>query len=366
MNINKFAVKVTSGEGKLKQVNIAQIKEVLKVVNKLTGGVLYAVIKILPFLILWMTGFSQDTIMLSRHPYDCIILRCDNQAYYKKNLQPTGKWPPSYWKDVSIRNIDEDEDTIFYYAVAADARLIELKSPDTVSVGALNGGYYLLPFNFYTTLKGYHQASVYIHLKNQSASNIAKFQTITIDEINEYCEDNGWYIQQLSLNTNNQILFCILRPLSSVLSRDLATATSKKIHSEVNNIVGDTYYYNRSMHLPANFTDPNIQKLIIDTLIAAYQEQYSYLTTGRKNTTVKYVWYVSSYNCATLLSIRDLVKGKDQKEIDAIAEAANQLSHTATVAWRPTGWTTFTGTTYNCTFCGGKRYCGDKLTWNFK
>ena len=48
MNINKFAEKVAAGEGKLKQVNIAQIKEVLKVINKLTSGLLYGIIKILP------------------------------------------------------------------------------------------------------------------------------------------------------------------------------------------------------------------------------------------------------------------------------------------------------------------------------
>lgn len=48
MTINKFAEKVCSGEGKLKQVNIAQVKEILNVINKLTGGVLYGIIRILP------------------------------------------------------------------------------------------------------------------------------------------------------------------------------------------------------------------------------------------------------------------------------------------------------------------------------
>jgi len=48
MTVNKFAQKVCTGEGKLKQVNIAQISEVLKVINKLTGGVLYLVIKLMP------------------------------------------------------------------------------------------------------------------------------------------------------------------------------------------------------------------------------------------------------------------------------------------------------------------------------
>jgi len=45
MNINKFAVEVTKLEGKKKQVNIAQIKEVLKVTNKLLGGKLYKLIR---------------------------------------------------------------------------------------------------------------------------------------------------------------------------------------------------------------------------------------------------------------------------------------------------------------------------------
>lgn len=48
MTVNKFAQKVCTGEGKLKQVNIAQTLEILKVINKLTGGVLYAIIKIIP------------------------------------------------------------------------------------------------------------------------------------------------------------------------------------------------------------------------------------------------------------------------------------------------------------------------------
>lgn len=38
MTINEFAKIVAKGEGKLKQVNIAQIKEVLRVVNMLLGG----------------------------------------------------------------------------------------------------------------------------------------------------------------------------------------------------------------------------------------------------------------------------------------------------------------------------------------
>jgi len=48
MNINKFALKITRLEGKKKQVDIAQVKEILAVINKLTGGVLYLLIKLLP------------------------------------------------------------------------------------------------------------------------------------------------------------------------------------------------------------------------------------------------------------------------------------------------------------------------------
>jgi len=47
MKITDFAKKVTEGEGLKKQVNIAQTLEILKVVNKLTGGLLYIVIKLM-------------------------------------------------------------------------------------------------------------------------------------------------------------------------------------------------------------------------------------------------------------------------------------------------------------------------------
>ena len=47
MKITEFAKKVTESEGLKKQVNIAQIAEVLKVTNKLTGGILYLVIRLL-------------------------------------------------------------------------------------------------------------------------------------------------------------------------------------------------------------------------------------------------------------------------------------------------------------------------------
>jgi len=43
--IHKFAVKVSKLEGKKKQVNIAQIKEILKVTNELLNGELYTLIK---------------------------------------------------------------------------------------------------------------------------------------------------------------------------------------------------------------------------------------------------------------------------------------------------------------------------------
>ncbi len=45
MKINDFAVLVAKQEGRLKQVDIAQIKEILKVVNALTGGLLYILIR---------------------------------------------------------------------------------------------------------------------------------------------------------------------------------------------------------------------------------------------------------------------------------------------------------------------------------
>jgi hypothetical protein len=45
MNLNAFAKLVAEIEGGKKQVNIAQIKEILKVVNTITRGILYAVVK---------------------------------------------------------------------------------------------------------------------------------------------------------------------------------------------------------------------------------------------------------------------------------------------------------------------------------
>jgi hypothetical protein len=45
MNINDFAVKVAKKEGKKKQISIAQIKEVLKIVNRLLDGDLYDMIR---------------------------------------------------------------------------------------------------------------------------------------------------------------------------------------------------------------------------------------------------------------------------------------------------------------------------------
>lgn len=45
MTIHEFSIKVAKLEGKKKQVSIAQIKEVLKVANKLTDGKLYTIIR---------------------------------------------------------------------------------------------------------------------------------------------------------------------------------------------------------------------------------------------------------------------------------------------------------------------------------
>lgn len=52
MDINKFAVIVAESEGGKKQVDIAQIKQVLKIVNRLTNGILYAFVKSLPIAIM--------------------------------------------------------------------------------------------------------------------------------------------------------------------------------------------------------------------------------------------------------------------------------------------------------------------------
>jgi len=45
MNINDFAKEVTLEEGGKKSISIAQVKEVLKIVNKLLSGNLYTLIR---------------------------------------------------------------------------------------------------------------------------------------------------------------------------------------------------------------------------------------------------------------------------------------------------------------------------------
>lgn len=47
MKVTDFAVRVAKNEGGKKEVNIAQIMEILKVANKLTSGLFYAIIKAL-------------------------------------------------------------------------------------------------------------------------------------------------------------------------------------------------------------------------------------------------------------------------------------------------------------------------------
>ena len=47
MNKNKFAKLVTEDEGKKKSLSIAQVKEVLKIINQRTNGVLYRVIELM-------------------------------------------------------------------------------------------------------------------------------------------------------------------------------------------------------------------------------------------------------------------------------------------------------------------------------
>lgn len=45
MKINEMAKLITEFEGKKKQINIAQVLEVLKVMNKLTAGAVYKLIR---------------------------------------------------------------------------------------------------------------------------------------------------------------------------------------------------------------------------------------------------------------------------------------------------------------------------------
>lgn len=47
MDINKFAKKVAKKEGGAEQVNIAQIKQILSIIDKMLGGALYAIIRLI-------------------------------------------------------------------------------------------------------------------------------------------------------------------------------------------------------------------------------------------------------------------------------------------------------------------------------
>ena len=48
MDINRFAKKVCESEGLKKQVNVAQVKELLAVVNKKLFGILYLIVRMIP------------------------------------------------------------------------------------------------------------------------------------------------------------------------------------------------------------------------------------------------------------------------------------------------------------------------------
>lgn len=45
MTIHEFSIKVAKLEGKKKQVSIAQIKEIMRIINRLLGGQLYKLIR---------------------------------------------------------------------------------------------------------------------------------------------------------------------------------------------------------------------------------------------------------------------------------------------------------------------------------
>ena len=45
MNLNEFAKQLTLGEGKKESISVAQVKEVLKIANKILGGELYKLVR---------------------------------------------------------------------------------------------------------------------------------------------------------------------------------------------------------------------------------------------------------------------------------------------------------------------------------
>lgn len=48
MKVTDFAKLISKKEGKIKQVDIAQISEILAIIDRMTNGALYAIIRLIP------------------------------------------------------------------------------------------------------------------------------------------------------------------------------------------------------------------------------------------------------------------------------------------------------------------------------
>lgn len=66
MNINEFAALITRKEAGKKQIDIAQVKEILAIINKKTRGVLYGIIRLLGVSLFFVAPVkSEDLVSLT-------------------------------------------------------------------------------------------------------------------------------------------------------------------------------------------------------------------------------------------------------------------------------------------------------------
>lgn len=87
MKVSDFAILVSKKEGKKKQVNIAQIKEILKVSDAITKGLLYKLIRSLPFIAIIISLTLSACIITITHIPKKIKEKTFGEATDKKLLK---------------------------------------------------------------------------------------------------------------------------------------------------------------------------------------------------------------------------------------------------------------------------------------
>ena len=110
MKITDFAVKVSRLEKGKKEVNVAQIAEILKIVDGLTCGILYKVVRLLPILMICLLcGISQPA---EANVWDGVVNyvkagETETGVYYNFDDQRThGYVGRTVVQDVVIKNVD--------------------------------------------------------------------------------------------------------------------------------------------------------------------------------------------------------------------------------------------------------------------